>query len=139
MFIETPASRYTWDGVDAQGYRLYFNGVRNAAVGDYICRLGYTSKVVCNIRTAYAGSATWVNDGAYVWGSASAPDNNSTVARPGDSGGRVTCAVLRLQTAGPPDHVEVLAFELLPARRWSTRPPRSATRRQATLAGTQPG
>ncbi|WP_327135224.1 S1 family peptidase [Streptomyces sp. NBC_01343] len=71
-FIETPTSRYTWDGVDAQGYTRYLNGVRNAAVGDYTCQLG------------------WVNNGAYVvWGSASSPDNSSTVARPGDSGGPV--------------------------------------------------
>ncbi|MFD8790168.1 chymotrypsin family serine protease [Streptomyces vinaceus] len=88
-FIETPTSRYTWDGVDEQGYTRYLNGVRNAAVGDYTCQLGYTSKVVCNIRTAYAGSATWVNNGAYVWGSASTPNNSSAVARPGDSGGPV--------------------------------------------------
>ncbi|WP_405705408.1 hypothetical protein [Streptomyces sp. NBC_00069] len=88
-FIETPTSRYTWDGVDAQGYTRYLNGVRNAAVGDYTCQLGYTSKVVCNTRTAYAGNATWVNNGAYVWGGASTPNNSSTVARPGDSGGPV--------------------------------------------------
>nr|WSW57386.1 S1 family peptidase [Streptomyces sp. NBC_00998] len=73
-FIETPTSRYTWDGVDAQGYTRYLNGVRNAAVGDYTCQLGYTSKVVCNTRTAYAGNATWVNNGAYVWGKRQHPE-----------------------------------------------------------------
>ncbi|MFZ3474755.1 hypothetical protein ACODT3_02285 [Streptomyces sp. 4.24] len=58
-FIETPTSRHTWDGLDAQGYTRSLNGVRNAAVGDF------------------------------TWGSASTPDNRSTIARPGDSGGPV--------------------------------------------------
>ncbi|MFD8634380.1 hypothetical protein [Streptomyces sp. NPDC059533] len=90
-FIETATSRYTWDGVDAQGYTRRLNGVRNAVVGDFTCQLGYTTKVACNIRTAYAGSATWVNNGAYVWGSASDPNPSPSpvIARPGDSGGPV--------------------------------------------------
>ncbi|MFD8141522.1 hypothetical protein [Streptomyces sp. NPDC059708] len=88
-FIETATSRYTWDGLDAQGYTRRLNGVRNAAVGDFTCQLGYTTKVACNIRTAYAGSATWVNNGAYVWGSASDPNAYPVIARPGDSGGPV--------------------------------------------------
>ncbi|MFD5420099.1 hypothetical protein ACFWJT_18980 [Streptomyces sp. NPDC127069] len=88
-FIETATSRYTWDGLDAQGYTRRLNGVRNAAVGDFTCHLGYTTKVACNIRTAYAGNATWVNNGAYVWGSASDPDTYPVIARPGDSGGPV--------------------------------------------------
>ncbi|KIF05790.1 hypothetical protein PL81_11155, partial [Streptomyces sp. RSD-27] len=88
-FIEAPTNRRTWDGLDENGYSRYLNGVRNAAVGDFTCQLGYNSKVVCNIRTTYAGSATWVTDGAYIWGSAGAPQTYSVVARPGDSGGPV--------------------------------------------------
>lgn len=88
-FIATSASPYTWDGLDAQGYTRRLNGVRNAAVGDFTCQLGYNSKVVCNIRTTYAGSATWVTEGAYIWGSAGVPQNGGVVARPGDSGGPV--------------------------------------------------
>ncbi|MFF4580061.1 hypothetical protein ACFY15_16945 [Streptomyces sp. NPDC001373] len=88
-FIEAPTSRRTWDGLDENGYSRYLNGVRNAAVGDFTCQLGYNSKVVCNIRTTYAGNATWVTDGAYIWGSAGVPQTYSVVARPGDSGGPV--------------------------------------------------
>ncbi|WP_079406932.1 hypothetical protein [Streptomyces sp. 3211] len=88
-FIAASTSRYTWDGLDAQGYTRRLNGVRNAAVGDFTCQLGYNSKVVCNIRTTYAGSGTWVTEGAYIWGSAGVPHNGGIVARPGDSGGPV--------------------------------------------------
>ncbi|MFD7260619.1 hypothetical protein [Streptomyces sp. NPDC059874] len=88
-FIEAPTHRYTWDGLDENGYSRYLNSVLNVAVGDFTCQLGYNSKVVCNIRTTYAGSATWVTDGAYIWGSAGVPHYRGIVARPGDSGGPV--------------------------------------------------
>ncbi|MFJ3900694.1 hypothetical protein [Streptomyces sp. NPDC090025] len=89
VFIETPTNRYTWDGVDAAGYTRYLNGVRNVAVGDFTCQLGYNSKVVCNIRTVYAGNSSWVVNGTTVWGSYGVPHNGGIVGRGGDSGGPV--------------------------------------------------
>ncbi|MFE2600238.1 hypothetical protein ACFXCZ_27740 [Streptomyces sp. NPDC059396] len=88
-FIEAPTYRSTWDGVDATGYSRYLNGVRNVAVGDFTCQLGYNSKVVCNIRTVYAGNVTWNVNGTTVWGSYGVPHNGGIVARGGDSGGPV--------------------------------------------------
>lgn len=88
-FIETPTNRWTWDGVDAAGYTRYLNGVRNVAVGDFTCQLGYNSKVVCNIRTVYSGNASWPVDGTTVWGSYGVPHNGGVVGRGGDSGGPV--------------------------------------------------
>lgn len=88
-FIEAPTYRYTWDGVDATGYSRYLNGVRNVAVGDFTCQLGYNSKVVCNIRTVYAGNASWTVNGTTVWGSYGVPHYGGIVGRGGDSGGPV--------------------------------------------------
>jgi hypothetical protein len=88
-FIETRTNRYTWDGLDAAGYTRYLNGVRNVAVGDFTCQLGYNSKVVCNIRTTYAGSLSWNVNGTAVWGSQGVPQNGGVVVRGGDSGGPV--------------------------------------------------
>ncbi|MFJ7066696.1 hypothetical protein [Streptomyces sp. NPDC101115] len=88
-FIETPTHRYTWDGVDAAGYTRYLNGVRNVAVGDFTCQLGYNSKVVCNIRTVYAGNSSWNVNGTTVWGSYGVPHYGGIVGRGGDSGGPV--------------------------------------------------
>ncbi|MET9856738.1 hypothetical protein ABZY57_27835 [Streptomyces sp. NPDC006450] len=88
-FIEAPTNRYTWDGTDATGYTRYLNGVRNVAVGDFTCQLGYNSKVVCNIRTVYAGNASWNINGTTVWGSYGVPHYGGVVARGGDSGGPV--------------------------------------------------
>ncbi|MER5712210.1 hypothetical protein [Streptomyces sp. NPDC002122] len=88
-FIEAGASRYTWDGTDAQGYSRYLNGTRNIAVGDFTCQLGYGSKVVCNIRTEQAGNASWVMNGTTVFGSIGVPHNGGWVAQQGDSGGPV--------------------------------------------------
>ncbi|MCX2184091.1 S1 family peptidase [Streptomyces sp. SKN60] len=88
-FIETGTSPYTWDGTDAQGYTRRLNSVRNVAVGDFVCQLGYGSKVVCNIRTTHSGDATWVTEGAHIFGSAGVPHNGGVVARTGDSGGPV--------------------------------------------------
>ncbi|WP_030194273.1 hypothetical protein [Streptomyces sp. NRRL S-87] len=88
-FIETPTYRRTWDGVDANGYTRYLNGVRNVAVGDFTCQLGYNSKVVCNIRTVYAGNASWNVNGTTVWGSYGVPHSGGVVGRGGDSGGPV--------------------------------------------------
>ncbi|MEU5976214.1 hypothetical protein [Streptomyces sp. NPDC047315] len=88
-FIETRTNRFTWDGVDAQGYTRYLNGVRNVAVNDFTCQLGYNSKVVCNIRTVYAGNANWPIDGTTVWGSYGVPHAGGIVGRGGDSGGPV--------------------------------------------------
>ncbi|MFE2757869.1 hypothetical protein ACFXGA_38295 [Actinosynnema sp. NPDC059335] len=88
-FIETPTLRYTWDGVDATGYTRYLNGVRNVAVGDFTCQLGYNSKVVCNIRTVYAGTMSWTVNGTTVWGSYGVPHYGGVVGRGGDSGGPV--------------------------------------------------
>ncbi|MFB7182537.1 hypothetical protein ACFCYI_33095 [Streptomyces sp. NPDC056257] len=88
-FIEAPTHRYTWDGVDANGYTRYLNGVRNVAVGDFTCQLGYNSKVVCNIRTVYAGNARWNVNGTDVWGSYGVPHAGGIVGRGGDSGGPV--------------------------------------------------
>ncbi|WP_329015898.1 S1 family peptidase [Micromonospora rifamycinica] len=89
VFIEAPTYRYTWDGVDATGYARYLNGVRNVAVGDFTCQLGYNSKVVCNIRTVYAGNANWNVNGTTVWGSYGVPHAGGIVGRGGDSGGPV--------------------------------------------------
>ncbi|MDT3395184.1 hypothetical protein RKE29_00695 [Streptomyces sp. B1866] len=89
VFIETPTFRYTWDGTDAAGYTRYLNGVRNVAVNDFTCQLGYNSKVVCNIRTVYAGNASWNVNGTTVWGSYGVPNNGGIVGRGGDSGGPV--------------------------------------------------
>ena len=89
VFIEAPTYRYTWDGVDATGYARYLNGVRNVAVGDFTCQLGYNSKVVCNIRTVYAGNASWTVNGTTVWGSYGVPNAGGIVGRGGDSGGPV--------------------------------------------------
>ncbi|MFE3092451.1 hypothetical protein ACFXG1_01330 [Streptomyces sp. NPDC059248] len=89
LFIETPTYRYTWDGVDAAGYVRYLNGVRNVAVNDFTCQLGYNSKVVCNIRTVYAGNATWPIDGYTIRGSYGVPHYGGIVGRGGDSGGPV--------------------------------------------------
>ncbi|MFJ6573233.1 hypothetical protein ACIQNU_38070 [Streptomyces sp. NPDC091292] len=89
LFIETPTLRYTWDGTDAAGYTRYLNGVRNIAVNDFTCQLGYNSKVVCNIRTVYAGNASWNVNGTTVWGSYGVPNNGGIVGRGGDSGGPV--------------------------------------------------
>jgi hypothetical protein len=72
-FIETPTYRRTWDGLDSTGYSRYLNGVRNVAVGDFTCQLGYNSKVVCNIRTVYAGNAGWNVNRTTVWGSWGVP------------------------------------------------------------------
>ncbi|MYS62721.1 hypothetical protein GTW66_00805 [Streptomyces sp. SID5473] len=88
-FIETRTYRYTWDGVDATGYVRYLNGVRNVAVGDFTCQLGYNSKVVCNIRTVYAGNATWPVNGYNIVGSYGVPHYGGIVGRGGDSGGPV--------------------------------------------------
>jgi hypothetical protein len=88
-FIETPTHRRTWDGLDATGYSRYLNGVRNVAVGDFTCQLGYNSKVVCNIRTVYAGNASWNVNGTTVWGSWGVPHFGGIVGRGGDSGGPV--------------------------------------------------
>ncbi|MFG2296477.1 hypothetical protein [Streptomyces sp. NPDC048603] len=88
-FIEARTSRYTWDGTDAQGYTRSLNGTRNIAVGDFVCQLGYGSKVVCNIRTEQAGDAAWVIDGITVFGSIGVPHNGGWVAQQGDSGGPV--------------------------------------------------
>ncbi|MEU9857090.1 trypsin-like serine protease [Streptomyces sp. NPDC047974] len=88
-FIEATASRYTWDGTDAQGYSRYLNGTRNIAVGDFTCQLGYGSKVVCNIRTEQAGDAGWVLNGNSVFGSIGVPHNGGWVSQQGDSGGPV--------------------------------------------------
>jgi hypothetical protein len=88
-FIEAPTNRYTWDGTDATGYTRYLNGVRNVAVGDFTCQLGYNSKVVCNIRTVYAGNASWNISGTTVWGSYGVPHYGGVVGRGGDSGGPV--------------------------------------------------
>ncbi|CAL9332630.1 hypothetical protein [Streptomyces sp. enrichment culture] len=88
-FIEAPTYRYTWDGTDATGYTRYLNGVRNVAVGDFTCQLGYNSKVVCNIRTVYAGNASWNISGTTVWGSYGVPHYGGVVGRGGDSGGPV--------------------------------------------------
>jgi len=89
VFIEAPTNRYTWDGTDATGYSRYLNGVRNVAVGDFTCQLGYNSKVVCNIRTVYAGNASWNVNGTTVWGSYGVPHYGGIVGRGGDSGGPV--------------------------------------------------
>ncbi|MEV7283297.1 hypothetical protein AB0O01_01800 [Streptomyces sp. NPDC093252] len=89
LFIETPTYRNTWDGTDAGGYTRYLNGVRNVAVGDFTCQLGYNSKVVCNIRTVYAGNAGWTVNGTTVWGSYGVPHYGGVVGRGGDSGGPV--------------------------------------------------
>ncbi|MEO3974090.1 hypothetical protein [Streptomyces sp. CAU 1734] len=88
-FIETRTNRYTWDGVDAQGYVRYLNGVRNVAVNDFTCQLGYNSKVVCNIRTTHAGNLSWYVNGVLVWGSFGVPHYGGVVGRGGDSGGPV--------------------------------------------------
>ncbi|MFF9195233.1 hypothetical protein ACF09L_08505 [Streptomyces sp. NPDC014779] len=88
-FIETPTYRRTWDGTDANGYSRYLNGVRNVAVGDFTCQLGYNSKVVCNIRTVYAGNVSWNVNGTTVWGSYGVPHYGGIVVRGGDSGGPV--------------------------------------------------
>jgi hypothetical protein len=88
-FIETPTNRWTWDGLDAAGYTRYLNGVRNVAVNDFTCQLGYNSKVVCNIRVVYAGSLSWNVNGTTVWGSYGVPQYGGVVARGGDSGGPV--------------------------------------------------
>ncbi|MET9883385.1 hypothetical protein ABZZ20_09560 [Streptomyces sp. NPDC006430] len=88
-FIEAPTYRRTWDGLDATGYSRYLNGVRNVAVGDFTCQLGYNSKVVCNIRTVYAGNASWNINGTTVWGSYGVPHYGGVVGRGGDSGGPV--------------------------------------------------
>ncbi|MET9960692.1 hypothetical protein ABZ128_16855 [Streptomyces sp. NPDC006326] len=89
VFIEAATYRYTWDGLDANGYTRYLNGVRNVAVGDFTCQLGYNSKVVCNIRTVYAGNARWNVNGTDVWGSYGVPHYGGIVGRGGDSGGPV--------------------------------------------------
>ncbi|MET8830460.1 hypothetical protein ABZX40_33795 [Streptomyces sp. NPDC004610] len=89
LFIETPTYRNTWDGIDAAGYTRYLNGVRNVAVGDFTCQLGYNSKVVCNIRTVYAGNSAWTVNGTTVWGSYGVPHGGGIVGRGGDSGGPV--------------------------------------------------
>ncbi|MFI9642907.1 hypothetical protein ACIG87_23090 [Micromonospora sp. NPDC051925] len=89
VFIEAPTNRYTWDGLDSAGYSRYLNGVRNVAVGDFTCQLGYNSKVVCNIRTVYAGNASWTVNGTTVWGSYGVPNSGGVVGRGGDSGGPV--------------------------------------------------
>ncbi|MEV7118997.1 hypothetical protein [Kitasatospora griseola] len=88
-FIEAKASRVTWDGFDEQGFTRTLNGVRDVAVGDFVCQLGYGSKDVCDIRTTHAGDATWVTNGTAVFGSTGAPQNGGPVARTGDSGGPV--------------------------------------------------
>ncbi|MGW4164408.1 hypothetical protein [Streptomyces sp. NPDC004788] len=88
-FIDAPTSRYTWDGTDAQGYTRRLNGTRNVAVGDFVCQLGYGSKVVCDIRTEQAGDASWVIDGITVFGSIGVPNDGGWVAQQGDSGGPV--------------------------------------------------
>ncbi|WP_026421215.1 hypothetical protein [Actinokineospora inagensis] len=88
-FIEARTNRYTWDGVDATGYTRYLNGVRNIAVGDFTCQLGYNSKVVCNIRTTQAGTAGWSANGTTVLGSWGVPNGGGVVGRGGDSGGPV--------------------------------------------------
>ncbi|MER5866212.1 hypothetical protein [Kitasatospora sp. NPDC002040] len=89
VFIEAPTLRYTWDGTDAAGYTRYLNGVRNVAVNDFTCQLGYNSKVVCNIRTVYAGNASWNVNGTTVNGSYGVPNGGGIVGRGGDSGGPV--------------------------------------------------
>ncbi|MFG2875624.1 hypothetical protein ACGFYU_11565 [Streptomyces sp. NPDC048337] len=89
LFIEAATNRYTWDGLDANGYTRYLNGVRNVAVNDFTCQLGYNSKVVCNIRTVYAGNAKWNVNGTDVWGSYGVPHYGGIVGRGGDSGGPV--------------------------------------------------
>lgn len=88
-FIEARTNRYTWDGVDATGYTRYLNGVRNVAVGDFTCQLGYNSKVICNIRTTQAGTASWSANGTTVRGSWGVPHSGGVVGRGGDSGGPV--------------------------------------------------
>ncbi|MFE1959272.1 hypothetical protein [Streptomyces sp. NPDC059479] len=88
-FIEAPTNRYTWDGLDAAGYSRYLNGVRNVAVGDFTCQLGYNSKVVCNIRTVYSGNVSWNVNGTTAWGSYGVPHYGGIVGRGGDSGGPV--------------------------------------------------
>ncbi|MFF2630368.1 hypothetical protein ACFVUN_31960 [Kitasatospora griseola] len=88
-FIETPTAPFTWDGLDQQGYVRRLNGVRDVAVGDFVCQLGYSSKVVCNIRTTNAGDASWPTAGVTVFGSEGVPQNGGVVARGGDSGGPV--------------------------------------------------
>jgi hypothetical protein len=88
-FIETPTKRYTWDGMDAIGYSRYLNGVRNVAVGDFTCQLGYNTKVFCNIRVVNAGTKSWMVDGTRVWGSYGVPHYGGIVGRGGDSGGPV--------------------------------------------------
>ncbi|WP_330334082.1 S1 family peptidase [Streptomyces sp. NBC_00536] len=88
-FIEAPTNRYTWDGLDATGYTRYLNGVRNVAVGDFTCQLGYNTKVFCNIRTVYAGNASWNVNGTTVNGSYGVPHYGGIVGRGGDSGGPV--------------------------------------------------
>ncbi|GLF94267.1 trypsin-like serine protease [Streptomyces yaizuensis] len=87
--IETRTNRFTWDGVDATGYTRYLNGVRNVAVGDFTCQLGYNSKVVCNIRTVYAGNAVWNFGTGPIRGSYGVPHAGGVVVRGGDSGGPV--------------------------------------------------
>ncbi|MET9699753.1 hypothetical protein ABZY31_22910 [Streptomyces sp. NPDC006529] len=88
-FIEAPTYRYTWDGLDAIGYTRYLGGVRNVAVGDFTCQLGYNTKVFCNIRTVYAGNAAWNVNGTTVNGSYGVPHYGGIVGRGGDSGGPV--------------------------------------------------
>ncbi|WP_328301547.1 S1 family peptidase [Streptomyces sp. NBC_00435] len=88
-FIDAGTGRSTWDGLDAQGYTRYLNGVRNVAVGDFVCQLGYNTKVFCNIRTEQAGDASWVLDGVTTFGSIGVPHYGGWLAQTGDSGGPV--------------------------------------------------
>ncbi|MFD5564181.1 hypothetical protein [Kitasatospora griseola] len=88
-FIEAKASRVTRDGFGEQGFTRTLNGVHDVAVGELVCRLGYGSKDVCDIRTTHTGNATWVTNGTAVFGSTGAPQNGGPVARTGDSGGPV--------------------------------------------------
>ncbi|MFI1585579.1 hypothetical protein [Embleya sp. NPDC020630] len=86
-FIEAETSDYTWDGYDTNGYMRGLNGARSTVAGDYVCNLGYNTKVMCNIRVA--GSNIWPVNGTNIVGSVGGQWDDYYAATGGDSGGPI--------------------------------------------------
>ncbi|MGC0422054.1 hypothetical protein [Embleya sp. AB8] len=86
-FIEAETSAFTWDGNDENGYTRALNGARSTVAGDFVCNLGYNTKVMCNIRTA--GSNIWPVNGTNIVGSVGGQWDGYYAATSGDSGGPI--------------------------------------------------
>ncbi|WP_406300105.1 hypothetical protein OG948_33680 [Embleya sp. NBC_00888] len=86
-FIEAETSDYTWDGYDTSGYIRGLNGARSTVAGDWVCNLGYNTRVMCNIRVA--GSNIWPVNGTNIVGSVGGQWDDDIAATAGDSGGPI--------------------------------------------------